>query len=239
MKSYLFSALLLSFLILPLSGCDEALKMASTALADTPLTNAEIGNGLKEALNQGISKGVDMLAKPDGYYKTAYKILLPAEVRKITDRLKSVPGFSQVEEKLIEKFNRGAEDAATLAKPIFVTSIKNMTITDATKILMGGGNSATDYLKKSTYDQLQAQFKPKVQASLKKVGALQYWDDVFKAYNMIPGVTKVNTDINDYVTKSALDGLYKMVAKEETNIRANPTARATELMKKVFAKQDK
>jgi hypothetical protein len=224
---------------MPLTSCDEVTKAATTVLKDVPLSTTEVSSGLKEALNQGISKGVDVLSKTDGYYKSAYKILLPSEVRKVTDRLKSVPGFSAVEDKLIERFNRGAEDAATLAKPIFVSAIRSMTIQDAYNILMGKENAATEYLRKATYTALYNEFKPKVTSSLNKVGALSYWGDVFGTYNKIPGVARVNPDINDYVTNQALEGLFGMVAKEEANIRKNPTQRTTELMRKVFAKQDK
>ncbi|MBK7741341.1 MAG: DUF4197 domain-containing protein, partial [Saprospiraceae bacterium] len=119
------------FLLLPvfmLTSCAELQQFVNTAMSEP--TNAEISDGLKEALNIGISKGADQLSAKDGYFKSAYKILLPQEARKITDKLQGIPGFSNVEDVILEKINRGAEDAATKAKPIFIKAIKSMTMSD-------------------------------------------------------------------------------------------------------------
>lgn len=230
-KKLFFIPVLLAFV-----SCAELQKAASTILAEP--TAAEIGSGLKEALNQGISKGVDVLSARDGYFKSAYKILLPEEARKVTDKLKNVPGFSDVEEIVLEKINRGAEDAATKAKPIFVSAIKKMTFSDALNILMGADNAATSYLQKTTTDDLYKEFNPVIIASLDKFEARKYWADVVNAYNKIPLVKKVNADLDDYVTRQALTGLFSMVEKKEADIRRNKLSRNSELLKKVFAKQD-
>jgi hypothetical protein len=222
-----------------LSSCAELQKAATDAMANAPLSEMEVGNGLKEALNNGISRGVDVLSKADGYYKSPYKILLPTEVRKVTDKLKNIPGFTQVEEALLEKINRGAEDAATRAKPIFVNAIKQMTIKDAMKILMGSDNSATSYLRGATFEKLYAEFNPVIVQSLSKVGATKYWSDAVNTYNKIPLITKMNPDLDDYVTRQALDGLFNMIEKEEYDIRHNKGKRTTDLLRRVFAKQDK
>lgn len=214
----------------------KAAKSASAMLAEP--TSAEIGNGLKEALNQGISKGVDVLSARDGFYKSAYKILLPEEARKVTGKLKNVPGFSNVEDIILEKINRGAEDAATKAKPIFISAIKKMTFSDALNILMGSDNAATGYLQKTTTEDLYKEFNPVIVASLDKFEARKYWADAVNAYNKIPLVKKVNSDLDDYVTRSALTGLFSMVEKKESDIRRNKISRNSELLKKVFAKQD-
>ena len=217
-------------------SCDTLKGIANDVLAEPTLD--EISRGLKEALTKGITKGVDVLSAKDGFYKSAYKILLPAEARKVTDRLKVVPGFEKLEENLLEKINRGAEDAAKEATPIFVSAIKSMTFKDATNILMGTDNAATDYLNRTTNQLLYDKFNPKIVSSLDKVGANDLWKKAADAYNRIPLVTKVNNDLDDYVTKEALKGLFAKVAEEEKNIRNNKLSRTSDLLKKVFAKQD-
>jgi len=170
--------------------------------------------------------------------KSAYKILLPAEVQKVTKKLKNVPGFNQVEDKMLTLLNRAAEDAATAAKPIFVSAIKSMTFSDAMNILMGADNSATTYLNNTTNKQLYSAFNPKIVKSLDKVNATDYWNKAVSAYNKIPFVEKLNPNLDDYVTKQALVGLFGMVAKKEKGIRTNISERNTDLLRKVFAKQD-
>ena len=225
-----------------LLSCTPAdLQRALDTIANTSgqLTTEEIGAGLKEALNLGISKGADRLSLKDGYFKSAYKILLPPEARKVTEKLQNVPGFAQVENVILEKINRGAEDAAKRAKPIFVSAIKQMTFSDAMNILMGEQNAATTYLHGATYDKLYQEFNPVIVQSLDKFDARKYWSDAVNAYNKIPFVQKANPSLDDYVTTQALTGLFGMVEKEEKNIRANVAARTTDLLKRVFAKQDK
>ena len=200
---------------------------------------SDVGQALKEALDKGVQKGVAELSARDGYLGGIYKILLPDEARKVTDRLKSVPGFANLEADLVEKMNRGAEDAAKQAAPIFASAIKGMTFQDATNILMGADNSATEYLRKTTWQQLYDKFNPVIVQSLDKIGANETWKGATTAYNKIPMVTKVNTDLDDHVTRKALDGLFGKIQEEEKNIRKNPGARTSDLLKKVFAKQDK
>ncbi len=226
----------LSALLWLMPACDVLKEVANEVLSEPSLE--EIGRGLKEALSKGITKGAGQLAQTDGFYKSVYKILLPEDVRKVTDKLKNVPGFSNLEGELIEKMNRGAEDAAKEAGPIFLTAIRQMTFQDATNILMGADNSATAYLQKTTTTELYGKFNPKIVSSLNKIGANNLWKKAADAYNRIPLVTKVNNDLDDYVTNQALKGLFGKIGEEEKNIRNNRVARTTELLKKVFAKQD-
>ena len=223
-------------LLLAMPACDILKEVANGVLSEPTLD--EIGRGLKDALAKGATKGASDLSLQDGYLKSAYKILLPEEARKVTDKLRNIPGFNNIENELIEKINRGAEDAAKEAGPIFLNSIKQMTIQDATNILLGADNSATEYLKKTTNTELYQKFNPKIVASLNKIGANNLWKKAADAYNKIPLVTKVNSDLDDYVTKQALTGLFGKVSEEEKNIRRNKGARTSELLKKVFAKQD-
>ncbi len=202
------------------------------------LSTSEIGQGLKDALSKGVQKGVNDLSVSDGYFKSVYKILLPEEARKVTERLKAVPGFANVEADLIEKMNRGAENAAKEAGPIFASAITGMSFQDALDILMGADNSATEYLRKSTFQQLYDKFNPVIVKALDEIGANELWRNASSAYNKIPLVTKVNTDLDDHVTSKALGGLFGKIQEEEKNIRRNPVNRTSDLLKKVFSKQD-
>ena len=228
-------------MVLILSSCDQATlqRTLETVLNDgSGLSDSQISSGLKEALTVGIGKGVEVLSAKDGYFKSQYKILLPPEARKVTDKLKNVPGFTQVEEIILEKINRGAEDAANRAKPIFVDAIRSMTFTDARNILFGSDNAATQFLNNATYNKLYQEFNPVIVSSLDKFQARKYWSDAVNAYNKIPFVEKANPDLDDYVTTEALGGLFSMVEKEEANIRNNIQARTTEILRRVFAAQD-
>lgn len=240
MKKIVFGLAISGFLF---AGCDSAtLQKTVDAMAKstTEPSSQEVGMGLKEALNQGVTKGVDVLSARDGYYKSAYKILLPPEARKVADKLSAVPGFTQVENVILEKINRGAEDAASKAKPIFVSAIKQLTFADVWNILTGGKDAATQYLKQKTYSQLYNEFNPVIVQSLDKFSARQYWGDAVNTYNKIPFIKeKANPRLDDYVTNEALKGLFSMVAEKEKDIRENPIARTTDLLRKVFAKQDK
>ncbi len=233
-----------SIWIILLFGCtstqiNQAISDANKAMnGDKPLTTAEVGQGLKEALINGISKGSDLVSQMDGYFKNPeIKIPFPPDVKKVEDRLRQI-GLGGEIDKFVMTLNRGAEDAAKEAKPIFIASIKQMTIDDAWAILKGEPDAATQYLKRTTSGQLKEKFKPVIQASLDKVNATKYYGDLVNKYNSIPLVQKVNPDLNDYATDMAMQGLFTMIAKEEKNIRQDPIARTTELLKRVFgAKQ--
>jgi|WetSurMetagenome_2_1015567.scaffolds.fasta_scaffold190658_2 hypothetical protein len=231
MRSFLFISLLSLLIALP--SCDTLKQLTSEP------TTAEISQGLKQALELGISEGAEKLALRDGYFKSEYKILLPPEARVVTDKLKFIPGFSDVENVILEKLNRAAEDAATSAKPIFVNAITAMTFDDALTILMGKQDAATQYLRLKTYDPLYNEFHPEIVTSLNKFNAIKYWADAVNAYNKIPLVEKVNPNLDQYVSEKALDGLFSMVAKKELQIRTDISSRTSDLLKKVFAKQDK
>lgn len=198
------------------------------------LTEEEVASGLKEALTRGVEVGVAQLSKPDGYFKDlSIKIPLPAEAKKVEDKLRSIGQGKQVDD-AIESINRAAEDAANGAKDIFVTAIKNMTLTDAMGILKGEKNAATQFLEKNTRSSLFEKFKPVIKTSLDKVGATKHWNTVFSTYNKLPMVEKVNPDLEEYATNKAIDGLFVQVEKQEKEIRENPAARVSDLLKKVF-----
>ncbi len=204
---------------------------------DQQPTTAEVGEGLKEALVKGISKGSDLVSQLDGYFKNPeIKIPFPPEVKKVEDKLRQIGLGSEVD-KFVLSLNRGAEDAAKEAKPIFVNAIRQLTIQDAWSILKGQPDAATQFLKRTTTTQLKEKFKPVIQASLNKVNATKYYGDLVNTYNKVPFVQKVNPNLDDYATDRAIEGLFIMIAKEEKNIRQDPLARTTDLLKKVFAAQ--
>jgi len=198
------------------------------------LSDEEVGSGLREALTKGVEKGVDQLSKPDGYFgDLEIKIPLPEEAANVETKLRNM-GQGQKVDEAIESINRAAEDAANGAKDIFVSAIKNLTLTDAMSILRGEDNAATKFLDKTTRTALVEKFKPVVKASLEKVGATKNWNAIFTTYNKIPFVEKVDPDLEEYATNKAIDGLFIQIAKEELSIRKNPAARVSDLLKKVF-----
>lgn len=225
------------FSLLLLSQCAELQNLKLPFPVN--ISSEEIGGGLKEALNNGISKGADLLSQVDGYYKSPYKLILPEEAVKVINKLKAVPGFNDLEANLTLRINRAAELAAQKAKPIFVKAIKEMTIRDAANILMGADTAATGYLREHTYQPLYSEFQPVVLNALNEVHAADYWESAVNAYNKIPLVKKTNPKLDDYVATQALKGLFAMIAKEEIGIRKDVSLRTTDLLKKVFSKQDK
>lgn len=201
--------------------------------------SVDIAAGLKEALNNGITKQVIKLTATDGFYKNEMvKIVLPDELKKVDKTLRKL-GMSKLADSGIKSLNRAAEDAVKEATPIFLNAIKSMSFSNAKSILMGKETAATDYLKGTTSTALYAKFSPIVQQSIGKVGADKIWASIIKKYNSIPKVAKVNPDITDYVTNKAMDGVFKMVSVEEKDIRTNIKSRTSDLLKKVFALQDK
>lgn len=233
----------ISILILGIAfvlGCssaqiNQALNDANKALGgDQPLTSAEVAEGLKEALIKGISKGSDQASQLDGYFKNSkIKIPFPPEVKKVEDKLRQLGLGSEVD-KFVMTLNRGAEDAAKEAKPIFISAIKAMTIQDAWSILRGDKDAATQYLMRTTSTQLKEKFQPVIKNSLNKVNATKYYGDIVNTYNKVPLVEKVNPELDAYATDKAIEGLFTLIAEEEGKIRDNPAERTTELLKKVF-----
>lgn len=199
------------------------------------LTGSEITQGLKEALKVGANNASKQLSAKDGFLKNAaIKILLPKEVQQVEQTLRSV-GMGKLVDDAVLSLNRAAEDASKKAAPIFVNAITSMSIQDGVNILKGGDNAATNYLKSKTTTTLTAAFRPEIQASLNKVGAVDMWRKVFDTYNSLPLVrNKVNSDLVAYVTGKALDGLFHTIAIEEAKIRKDPAAQVSNILRKVF-----
>jgi len=223
---------ILSFAFL-LNSCDVLQNLPANT--GTGVTEAEAGQGIKEALSQGIANAVLQLNKEDGFFGDAfYKILLPPEAKKVENTLRDI-GMGKLVDKAILQINRGAEDAAGYAKPIFVDAIKNMTLQDAISLVKNGDTSATHFFREKTTLKLTTAFLPVIKSSLNKTEATKYYGDIVNTYNSFPTtLKKVNPDLAGYVTEKATNALFDLISKEEKNIRQNPLARTTDILKKVF-----
>jgi ABC-type transporter MlaC component len=214
-----------------LSSCDTLSKLPISM----PVTESEAAEGLRQALDQGVGRGISLLNKEDGFFgNQAYKLFLPAEAQRIENTLRTL-GMGGMVDRAILQINRAAEDAVGHARPIFVDAIRQMTITDALNIVRGSNNAATDYFRTKTKDKLIAAFTPVIKSSLDQFSATKYYGDVINTYNNFPTtINKINPDLPSYVVGRAVDALFDQIAQEEANIRANPAARTTELLKRVF-----
>ncbi len=201
----------------------------------TPVTQTEAAQGIREALDMGVGRGISVLNKEDGFFGSdVYKLLLPPEAQKVESTLRQL-GMGSLVDKAVLQINRAAEDAVGFARPIFVDAIKQMTITDALNIITGPQDAATQYFKQKTTEKLAAAFMPTITSSLEKFSATKYYGDVVNTYNLFPTtVNKVNPNLPSYVVGKTIDALFDQVAKEEANIRANPAARTTAILKRVF-----
>ena len=201
------------------------------------LSNADITAGLKEALQVGTEKAVGLVSQPDGFYKNpAIKIPLPESVQK-ADKLLRAAGYGDKIDAFELSMNRAAERAAPEAKSIFWDAIADMNFDDAQKILKGRDNEATLYFKDTTSARLEEVFKPIVQDAMGEVGVTRYYQDLSNKIASMPFGKSAGFDLDQYVTDGALDGLFKMLAEQEKQIRTQPAARVTDLLQKVFAAQ--
>ncbi|TAI49463.1 DUF4197 domain-containing protein [Flagellimonas allohymeniacidonis] len=221
------------------AGCTELQQVVNQLPQGTAeIGNAEIAQGLRDALNQGIEKQVNKLALKDGFFKNELvKILLPEELKKVDKTLRDI-GLGNLADEGLRVLNRAAEDAVGEATPIFIDAVKGISFADAKQILLGSERAATEYLEQSTSTKLYAKFQPVIESSFQRVGADKIWNTLITKYNNLPLTTDVNPDLTEYVTEEALDGVYTMIAVEEKEIRTKVSSRTTDLLRKVFALQD-
>lgn len=235
--------LLIGLTLLALLGCSEkelreTIELINTSAEEVPLTRSDVSAALKDSLSKGISKGAKIASRKNGYFgNPALKIPFPAEVKKVEAALRKI-GLGKDVDRFVKQLNRGAELAAAKARPIFIKAITSMTIGDAFEILNGEADAATRYLMRTTGDELRAQFLPIVGDKLNQTSATRYYGDIVSKYNQLPLVKKVNPDLDAYATDKAIAGLFLLIAAEEANIRANPRARTTQLLKRVFGSLD-
>ena len=230
---------LLLFIALQFVGCAELQKVVNNLPNNTGLTQVQIGNGLRQALDNGIKNQVTKLTNKDGFYRNELvKILLPQELQAVDKGLRKI-GLSNLADEGIKVLNRAAEDAVKTATPIFIDALKDITFNDPKNILLGENNEATKYLKNKTQKQLHKSFKPIVKNSISKVKADIIWSKLITRYNAIPFVKQVNPDLTSYVTNKALEGIYTMIEIEEKEVRTKICHRNSILLRQVFALQDR
>ena len=231
-----FIVIAFSLIVLPAGSFAQIkLKDVLNKKSSSGITENEAGQGIKEALTNGVTTAVLNLNKTDGFFGSEfYKMLLPPDAKKVESTLRNIGMGGQVD-KAILAINRGAEDAVGFAKPIFVDAIKEMTLKDALNIIKGPKDGATNYFKDRTKEKLITAFTPSVKSSLDKTDDTKYYSDIITSYNKLPTTfKKINPDLTSYVVGRAVDALFDQVAKEEANIRANPLARTSDILKKVF-----
>lgn len=216
------------------AGCDTLGKLNLPTNVPTVLSETDVANGLKEALNVGTNNAVGLLGKADGFLKSPlYMIPFPQEAIRAKEKLEQL-GMGTLIDNFIATMNHGAENAVSKAAPIFLNAITSMTITDAVNILKGADNAATEYFKSKTTASLTSLFKPEISKALDAVNCTKYWTDITSTYNKIPLVTPIETDLSKYVTDKAISALFSQIAVEEKKIRTDPAARINDILKKVF-----
>lgn len=234
------------------TGCAELMKVLQTASAVKELTEGDIISGLKEALTIGARKAAERLASENGYYgDTAVRIPLPEEAKVIVENISRIPGGEQLIENVILNINRAAEDAAREVAPVFAGAVTQMTITDGYNILHGADNAATQYLRNTTWNELYALYKPRITTSTNKeivagISAQESWTTLTDKWNSVAnsiagrlaGFKPVNTDLDDFLTRKALDGVFLKLEGEELKIRKEVSARVTPILQKVFGTLD-
>ncbi len=214
------------------------LRSAPTASPTSGISDEKAAAGLKEALQISTGNAVNLTGRPDGYFRNeAIRIAMPEKLRFLEKGLRTVGYGAQVDE-FVLSMNRAAERAAPAAKDIFIGAIRQMSFDDARQILTGGDTAATDYFRAKTSDRLKTSFRPIVEKSMADSGVTRRYDDLVGRYRSIPFASSVGFDVNDYVVEGALAGLFYMIAQQEKQIRTNPAARVTDLLKGVFGRKD-
>jgi len=230
--------LIIVFTTLIFFSCAELQQVVNQIPKGTTVSDIDIANGLRQALDFGIDKQVTKLTQKDGFFKNELvKILLPEELSKVDKALRDI-GLNNLADEGLKVLNRAAEDAVKEATPIFINAVKDITFNDARNILLGNKDAATQYLISKTKTSLYNKFKPVIDNSFSKVGADQIWTNLINKYNSIPFTNNVNPDLTDYVTTEALEGVFTMIAIEESEIRNKISSRTTDILKKVFSLQD-
>jgi len=219
------------------SGFQDLIKSArQTLLGGGGLSETDIINGLKEALEIGTSNAVGAVSKLNGYYQNPQiRIPLPEKVQKI-EKLMRTAGLGKQVDDFEMSMNRAAERAAPQAKSIFWNAIQQMSFDDGRKILNGGDNAATEYFRGKTDDRLKEIFKPIVHDAMSEVGVTRNYQSLVDKTRVLPFADSINLDLDQYVTGKALDGLFLVLGEEEKKIRQDPAARVTDLLKKVFGR---
>jgi hypothetical protein len=224
--------------LLWLSSCGLSLPVPGGQLpggnGPVPLSDTEILQGLRDAIQVGATSAANLANKQDAYLKNQKLFIpFPSEAQNVADKVRQL-GFGKLVDDFVVTLNRGAEQAAGKAAPIFIDAVKKMKWDDVRGILKGSDNAATQYFQRTTRQPLYNAFYPVIQNSLNQVEATKYWNDITSTYNKIPFVQPVQTDLAKYATDKALDGLFVLLTEEEMKIRKDPAQRVTDILKRVF-----
>jgi hypothetical protein len=210
----------------------QGLGVGSSSLSD-----AKIGEGLKEALKVGTENTVNLTGKTDGFFANqAIKILMPEKLRTVETGLRAV-GYGPKVDEFVLSMNRAAERAAPAARGIFGDALGEMSFDDARKIWSGPDNAATQYFRDKTSGKLTAAFTPVVDKAMGETGVTRQYKDLMGRVESIPFMKSESLDIDHYVVDKSLGGLFHVLGEQEKQIRTNPTARTTDLLKEVFGKK--
>jgi Protein of unknown function (DUF4197) len=208
-------------------------QAGSAGGASDEKTNAA---GIKEALAVGTERAVQSLGRENGYFgNAAVKILLPSSLHRVAEMAR-IAGYQKQVDEFVLSMNRAAEAAAPVASRFFGDAIRDMTVDDARGILTGGNTAATDFFRRKTGDKLYLAFKPIVSKKVGEVGTTRAYKNMMGRYESVPMMGGQSLDLDDYVTRKSLDGLFRTVGEEEKRIRTDPVARSTDLLKSVFGK---
>jgi hypothetical protein len=209
-----------------------AIQAQAAGLAD--ITNKDAAAGLKEALTKGSQAAVAALGRQDGFLKNErVRIPLPESLHKVEGIMRGL-GMGKYADELVTTMNRAAEAAVVEAKPLLVNAVKNMSVQDAKAILGGGDDAATQYFKRTTAAPLTSKFLPIVAKATQKVKLADKYNEFAGKGARFGLVDAKDADLNNYVTRKTLDGLYLMIAEEEKKIRQDPVGAASGIIRKVF-----
>lgn len=232
----LFAGCAIVLLLVPSYGQLNSVLNKLSSVNKPGLDEGKIASGLKEALQVGTANAVQSTGRPNGYFgNPAIKILLPQKLQLVEKGLRVAGKGPQVDD-FVLSMNRAAEQAAPLAKPIFLDALKQMTFQDARKILSGSDTAATDYFKQKTSTQLAVAFKPPVDKAMANTGVERKYNSLLGAVPALPFGKTESLDINHYVISKSLDGLFYVLGQEEKKIRKDPAAQVTPLLKQVFGR---
>ncbi|HEU0226433.1 MAG TPA: DUF4197 domain-containing protein [Arachidicoccus soli] len=218
------------------ASCANLNQLGNSLNTVNTQNTGNIGNtAIKDLLLQSALSGIGNLGSSNGFLNNSlYRILLPPEVQRVAGTLQAL-GFGSLVNNAETQINHSAEQAISLAKPIFTNAVKNMSITDAAGLIAGGDNSITNFFRQRTSDQLIAAFTPVIKSSLDKNEATKYYNQVATTYNNLPLVqNKINPDLTNYVANQAMNAMFSQMATTEKNIRHNPAQQTTAALRQIF-----
>jgi len=215
-------------------SAEDPESASDPADSDKPLTNEDIGNGLKDALSVGIETVVSQLGTADGFnLDSVVHIPLPGSLHKVRDTLGKL-GLSSTFDELELGLNRAAEVAVPKSRELLLLAVQDLTIEDVMEIYRGPDDAATQYFRSKMSGPLATEMRPIVDESLGQVGAAELYGNIAGSYNDLPFVSPVDSDLTEYVLEKGTDGIFYYLAQEEAAIRKNPVKRTTDLLKRLF-----